>query len=578
MDDDVPVLADPERAVRRLVLDRRVPPSVEVHDVRRRGQVQTDATRLQREHEERDEFVVLEGVDEFLPPADRGAAVEHEAGPPEDARERLGEWSRDLAELREHEDLLAAGGDLGDDLEEAQELAALLGREGLRTRPLGGMIADLLQPHEVRENEAPPVDPRDLPDPVREFVDRLPVERRLTSREGAVGRHLGLVREVGNDASVGLEAAEEVGADEGTHPPEVGRRRALQGADEVRERRGRTEEAGIQKVEERPEIAEVVLDRCSGQGDPGVRLQGLDRPSLPGPRVLDRLGFVQHDQAERGLGDPRHARERPIGRDHEVAPARDPGAFARDLRDRLLRGVGHVDAQARGKALDLRAPVADERGRDDEQGGLPARTPLPREEEREDLERLPEPHVVGEACAETEFGHEREPCRADPLIRAERRPEAVGRGPGLAVSFAAQTGEGLLEPRSGTHPPTTRGRPPRPRSATSHRGAARPGVAALPRSSGRLGARRFRRAASARGPPAAAVDRVRPSARGTSRVRRPARGAAATPPDRGARRRPRPGDRSRESRRFRRPPEHRLRSRSPPSDGTAAGGATSPGP
>ena len=49
----VPLLADAEGAVGGLVLDGRVPPAVEVDDVRGRGQVQAGAAGLEREHEER---------------------------------------------------------------------------------------------------------------------------------------------------------------------------------------------------------------------------------------------------------------------------------------------------------------------------------------------------------------------------------------------------------------------------------------------------------------------------------------------------------------------------------------------
>src|SRR5205807_1731341 len=56
-------LADAEGAVGRLVLDRRVPPAVEVKDVPRRRQVETRAARLEREHEDaRASRIVLEAL------------------------------------------------------------------------------------------------------------------------------------------------------------------------------------------------------------------------------------------------------------------------------------------------------------------------------------------------------------------------------------------------------------------------------------------------------------------------------------------------------------------------------------
>src|SRR5207248_5242270 len=44
---DVLLLADPERPVGSLVLDRWIPPAIEMHDMGCRGQGQTGATRLQ---------------------------------------------------------------------------------------------------------------------------------------------------------------------------------------------------------------------------------------------------------------------------------------------------------------------------------------------------------------------------------------------------------------------------------------------------------------------------------------------------------------------------------------------------
>jgi hypothetical protein len=48
-----PRLPDAVRPVGRLVLDRRVPPPVEVEHVRRRGQVQADAAGLEAEEQDR---------------------------------------------------------------------------------------------------------------------------------------------------------------------------------------------------------------------------------------------------------------------------------------------------------------------------------------------------------------------------------------------------------------------------------------------------------------------------------------------------------------------------------------------
>ena len=53
MDQHVPFLADAKGPVGGLVLDGRIPPAIEVNDVRRRGQIQPAAAGLERDDEKR---------------------------------------------------------------------------------------------------------------------------------------------------------------------------------------------------------------------------------------------------------------------------------------------------------------------------------------------------------------------------------------------------------------------------------------------------------------------------------------------------------------------------------------------
>jgi len=75
--------------------------------------------------------------------------------------------------------------------------------------------------------------------------------------------------------------------------------------------------------------------------------------------------------------------------------------------------------------------------------------PLQEEQEREDLDGLPEAHVVGEAAAEAEPREEPQPAHALALVRAERRVQRVARIGLFRAAPAAQLGEGLREPRPG---------------------------------------------------------------------------------------------------------------------------------
>ena len=160
MHQDVPLLADAKGPVRGLGLDGRVPPAVEVNHVRRRRQVQPRAPDFQGEHEERQALVVLKALDEIAALADGRGAVHDEARPSEHALEEERQRLRRLAELGEDQRLLLLVGDDLAQLAQARELPALLGRPRAVPEPLGRMIADLLEAHEIRQDDPPALDAR----------------------------------------------------------------------------------------------------------------------------------------------------------------------------------------------------------------------------------------------------------------------------------------------------------------------------------------------------------------------------------------------------------------------------------
>src|SRR5208283_6127894 len=96
---DIAFLADAEGAVGRLVLDRWVPPAVEMHDMRGRRQIEARAAGLERKDEERDGLVLLERLHQRPALAHRRPAAEREARAAEDAGEQIGERLDDFFEL-----------------------------------------------------------------------------------------------------------------------------------------------------------------------------------------------------------------------------------------------------------------------------------------------------------------------------------------------------------------------------------------------------------------------------------------------------------------------------------------------
>ena len=122
----IAVLADAPGAVGGLVFHGGVPPAVEVDHMRGGGQVQSGAARLERQHEERAPFVLLEALDEFATFAHRRAAVQHQAFAPEDIAQKSRQRRGDLPELGEDQHLFLLGGDGLGDFGQPRELAAVV--------------------------------------------------------------------------------------------------------------------------------------------------------------------------------------------------------------------------------------------------------------------------------------------------------------------------------------------------------------------------------------------------------------------------------------------------------------------
>ena len=60
---------------------------------------------------------------------------------------------------------------------------------------------------------------------------------------------------------------------------------------------GRSQQPGIEEIEDGPQIAEPVFDGRAGEGKPRLAVQFLGSTSLLGIGILDGLRLVQHHQA-----------------------------------------------------------------------------------------------------------------------------------------------------------------------------------------------------------------------------------------------------------------------------------------
>ena len=182
----------------------------------------------------------------------------------------------------------------------------------------------------------------------------------------------------------------------------VGRARA--GAGRFLERFRAAEHAGVEELEDGPEVVEPVLDGRAGEGEPARGAQEAGGLGGLGAGVLDGLGLVEDDALELDRAKPLDVQAHGgVGGEDQVRIREAGGAGVA-----LDAGVLH-DAERGRESLGLAGPVEHERlGRDDEPGlgrgifaarGLDGTCAMV-EEMGQELDGLAQPHVVGETAAE----------------------------------------------------------------------------------------------------------------------------------------------------------------------------------
>ena len=144
--------------------------------------------------------------------------MEERGREPELVADVLDEQVAHLPELREHERPLALVEQLGDELVEPGELAGPAGEARPVLQRMRRVVADLLQTHQRGEHEAAAAHAARQFGVGEELVDDLLVHRGLFAGELGVGDLFDLVGQVGQQASVGLRAAEDERLREAAEP------------------------------------------------------------------------------------------------------------------------------------------------------------------------------------------------------------------------------------------------------------------------------------------------------------------------------------------------------------------------
>ncbi len=209
------------------------------------------------------------------------------------------------------------------------------------------------------------------------------------------------------------------------------------------------EQARVEELHDRPQVADRILHRRAGEGEAIVGSERTRGPGLLGLGVLDVLRLVEDHCG------PGHAAQM-----LEVAVqqriARDDEGVRVGLGNEVIALVPadamvHQDRQVGREALGFLPPVRDHR-----HGAQQQRRPhFPALafalQEREGLHGLAEAHVVREAGAEAQFAQEGEPRQAAHLVGSQRADEARWRRKFLELAGAGEAFENLAHPAVGIH-------------------------------------------------------------------------------------------------------------------------------
>jgi hypothetical protein len=289
-------------------------------------------------------------------------AAEHTV---QEAGQRFGE----RLELGEDQHPLLPFGDRFADLGQPLEFAALLGRKVRFIQVLGGMIADLFQLHQHGQHQSTSRHPVGVLQSPLEFCHHPFVQRCLLLGQSAFDSHLGLGGKIRCDVRVGLQSAEDIRV----HQPPQGAEsvqvfRSVQPLDIVLELRCGAEQPWTAEIEDRPQIAQMVLHGRAGQHDAGARVEPFDGAGLSGRGVFDRLGFVQHDQPPRSSPQPILPPSQSVGGDHQIETGQR-GCRIRgnslQILGSSLRTMSVKYPQSWPEAFQLLPPVPDQGGGDD---------------------------------------------------------------------------------------------------------------------------------------------------------------------------------------------------------------------
>lgn len=353
------ILADAVSAVGGLGFDGGIPPRIHVDDGVGSGEIETGATRFERQEEDGDGVVGLEGVDGGLSRLGGHAAIE--VGVRNVGFLELGaEEFEQGRELGEDEHAVALVDDLVEEFAEGSEFGRPFGWRGCfdQTRVATG-LAEAKQLGEGRETDG--VLGRTGRIQIEEgafaFFLFAAVECGLLGREIAINHLFDLFRQLGRHESFG--AAQDVGGGLGTEAIVIPLALFAAGAGG-----DGFEETGKEEFEEGAQIFERVFEGRAGEQESALGVEGTEGLGVAGATIFDVLGFVGDDTLPAVLGENSAiVGEGGVGGEDEIVVI-DVGGGGES------RGtVVHERAQVRGKFGGFTAPIFHEGGGGDDERG-----------------------------------------------------------------------------------------------------------------------------------------------------------------------------------------------------------------
>ena len=186
------------------------------------------------------------------------------------------------------------------------------------------------------------------------------------------------------------------------------------------EAKERTEEVGVQELDDGVDLVDPVLERRAGQDEGVAALELLYRSSGLRLPVLDTLGLVEDDY----IGPQRSEQIFAVG-NHLLVVAEGEERVPRIRCAAGQRAAEHHRGRQVGEGGDLLLPFGLERSRRHHQDPLDSAKLAQQCARRDGLHGLAEPHVVGEQGALAE----REVENALDLVRQQRKLQKVERTP-----------------------------------------------------------------------------------------------------------------------------------------------------